>query len=166
MTEQGRVVAVERDSLWIETLSTSSCSGCRLRQGCGQGLLNRYGAERRNHLRVLPGDYSVADFAVNDQVEIGLPDGTLLSTAAIVYMVPLLALLAGVILGSRGGDGPAVLGAALGLGLGFGLVRWYSHHRRNDPDLQARVIHRVATTIAGSASVTVTGSSLNRQDPA
>ena len=39
--EQGRVVAVEPDGVWIETLRRSACSSCAGKSGCGQHLAER-----------------------------------------------------------------------------------------------------------------------------
>ena len=39
LTETGRVVAVDDDGLWVETVRRSTCNACGVRQGCGHGLL-------------------------------------------------------------------------------------------------------------------------------
>lgn len=142
MTERGRVVAVTDDSVWVETVRASTCSGCSARKGCGHGLLNGIGGGRRNYLRVLPGDVPLRDVAVDDQVEVAIPEQVLLSGAAIVYLLPLLTMLAGMLLASSqtSGDGAAIAGAALGLIAGLGLVRLHSLSRRNDPRIQPRLV--------------------------
>lgn len=142
MTERGRVVAVADDSIWVETVRASTCSGCSVRKGCGHGLLNGIGGEGRNYLRVLPGEVSLRDVAIDDQVEVAIPEQVLLSGAAIVYLLPLLAMLGGMLLASAraGGDGAAIAGAVLGLAAGFGLVRLHSLYRRNDPRIQPRLV--------------------------
>lgn len=154
ITERGRVVAVANDSLWVETVRSSTCSGCSARKGCGHGLLSGIGEGRRNYLRVLPGELPLADVAVDDQVEIAIPENVLLIGAAIVYLLPLLAMLAGTLVGSSlsHGDGAAIAGAVLGLVSGLGLVRLHSLVRRNDPHSQPRLVAVVHNSTALAAS--------------
>lgn len=38
LSETGRVVAIDKDGLWVETLKTSSCAKCSAQSGCGQNL--------------------------------------------------------------------------------------------------------------------------------
>jgi sigma-E factor negative regulatory protein RseC len=140
LVETGRVVAVESDGLWVETIRQSTCGSCAARKGCGHGLLNRYAEGRRGYIRVLPGDAGIVDCKVNDQVRISIPEEVILRGSLVVYVVPLLCMLAGAALGATsvagGSDSLAALGAAAGFGLGFALVRWHAWHHRNDRALQ------------------------------
>jgi len=141
MTERGRVVAVDGPGLWVETLSSSACMGCRARQGCGHGLLQQWGARRRNHLYAWVGEQA-ADFDIGDEVDLILPEGVLIASAMVVYLLPLLGMLTGMALAARGGDLAALLGAGLGLGLGFAGVRLHGQRRRHDPRFQVKVLRR------------------------
>lgn len=133
IVESGRVVAVEGDALWVETIRRSTCQGCAARSGCGHGLLNRFGGGRRNRVRVaLPGDRAAGEFQVDDEIEVGLPAPVLLGGIALAYLMPLALLLGGLVAGARWGDGAALAGAAAGLLLGFALARL--HARRSGGD--------------------------------
>ena len=68
LVESGRVVAIEPDAVWVETLRRSTCGACEVRNGCGHGLLNRIGDGRRACLRVLPGPGGTHACEVNDEV--------------------------------------------------------------------------------------------------
>jgi sigma-E factor negative regulatory protein RseC len=46
LTEQARVVALDAETVWVETIRQSSCGSCSARAGCGHGMLN-YGAPRK-----------------------------------------------------------------------------------------------------------------------
>jgi len=69
---------------------------------------------------------------VGDQVIISVADGAVLSGIGVVYLLPLLLLLGGAMLGNlwaaQGGqrDAYAAAGALLGLVVGFVLARWIS----------------------------------------
>ncbi|GHD28358.1 SoxR reducing system RseC family protein [Halioglobus pacificus] len=139
LTETGRVVAVEDDSIWVETIRQSTCGACAARKGCGHGMLNRYASGQRGYIRVLPGDnLKPRDCTVNDQVMIALPESVILRGSAIVYLMPLLLMLLGAALGGYGAasDIASLLGAGTGLLGGLVLVRYHAHRHRDDRSLQ------------------------------
>ena len=155
MLERGRVVAIEEDALWVETIRQSTCGSCSARAGCGQGLLNRLGDGRRNHLRVLLGDCSPQDYRLDDPVEFSVSDNVLLKAAAVVYLMPLASMLVGMGLAHElsGSQGAAAIGALGGFALGFGLVRLHAWYTRNDPRLQPRLVSRMERLEAGAETI-------------
>jgi sigma-E factor negative regulatory protein RseC len=102
--------------------------------------LNRISEGKRGYVRVLPGDQPVEHYKLDDQVLISIPEEIILRGSFIAYVLPLLTMLAGAIAGVRffagHQDVVAVIGAALGLALGFVLVRWHGVRHRQDPDFQ------------------------------
>lgn len=148
MTESGRVVAVEPGAIWVETIRRSSCQSCSARKGCGHGLLESVGSGRPSHVRALPGECDPATIHVDDTVEISIPERVLLSGIAVVYLLPLLTLVAGLMLGGRWGDTGALAGAAAGLLVGFGLIRLHARLTRNDDRYQPVVVACRSTALA------------------
>lgn len=144
LIETGRVVAVDAQGLWVETIRQSTCGSCAARSGCGHGLLNRISHGKRGYIRVLSGAVDSGDCAVDDQVRIGIPEEVILRGSLVVYMLPLLCMLAGaaaaVGLMPQGQDLSAALGAALGFGLGLGLVRWHAWRNRRNTSLQPTLL--------------------------
>lgn len=144
LTETGRVVAVDQDGLWVETIRQSTCGSCAAQKGCGHGILNRISDGKRGYIRVLSGKVATHDCAVDDQVRISIPEEVILRGSMVVYMVPLLSMLAGaaaaVNLLPGGQDLLAALGAAGGFALGFGIVRWHAWHHRHDRSLQPTLL--------------------------
>lgn len=140
LTETGRVVALEQDGLWVETIRKSTCGSCAVREGCGHGLLSRMTDGRRGYIRVLPGEQSLADIRVDDEVVISIPEEVILRGSFIAYIVPLLGMLFGAVSAAswftRGGDLWPLLGATVGLALGLMLVRWHGARHRHDPAFQ------------------------------
>ncbi|MCW2481249.1 SoxR-reducing system protein RseC [Candidatus Symbiopectobacterium sp. NZEC135] len=102
----------------------SGCSGCQSRKTCGTGLLSELGRSAEQALYVpceqplLPGQ----------RVELGISESSLLRSAMLVYLVPLLGLFtgAGLLQSLFANDLAAVLGALLGAALAFILVRGWS----------------------------------------
>ena len=149
LLETGRVVAVEADSVWVETIRQSTCGACAAQKGCGHGLLNRISDGHRSLIRVLPGKVAASDCAVDDEVRIAIPEDVILRGSLIVYILPLLLMLAGAFLGSiwvaANADLGAALGAVAGFVAGFMLVRAPAHRPRNDDSLQPTlegILHR------------------------
>jgi sigma-E factor negative regulatory protein RseC len=140
LTETGRVVALEADGLWVETIRRSTCGTCSAQKGCGHGLLNRISDGKRGYVRVLPGGQAIENYKIGDQVLIGIPEEVILRSSIIAYILPLMGMLSGA-LGAvnwlpGNEDLLALFGAAGGLALGFTLVRWHGARHRLDPEFQ------------------------------
>ncbi len=148
LIETGRVVAVEQKAIWVETIRQGSCGSCAANKGCGHGLLNRIADGRTGYVRVLPGSVSPRRCAIDDQVRIGIPEQVILQGSAVVYMLPLLLMLAGAATGAglmpATAEPVAVGGAVAGLLLGFALVRWHARRHRDDPALQPVLLEILA----------------------
>ena len=140
--ERGRVVAVEDDALWVETIQQSSCSSCSAKKGCGQGLMNSLHDGRRNQVRVFLDGQSAGDYPVGSDVDIAIPESALLGGAFIVYLLPLLTMFVGMAMVSQWyqSDGLAALGAVLGFLLGLMGVRLHAWGSRNNPRFQPKVL--------------------------
>ncbi len=99
MIERARVVAVEADACWVETIARPGCGACASGQGCGGGVIGRLLGERRHHLRlVLPAGLSPA---VDDEVEIGVREHSVLRASVFAYLLPLAGIVAGAVTGER-----------------------------------------------------------------
>lgn len=144
LSEVARVVAVERDSVWVESIRKSTCGSCAAQKGCGHGLLNKMYPGRRNLVRVLPGDCSPEDCRVDDQVVIAIPEEVILRGSLIAYVLPLLLMLGGAALMAslfpQTPDAMAALGAIIGIAAGFALVRWHGVLHRDDDSFQPTLV--------------------------
>ena len=141
ITESGRVVAVEKDSLWVETVRKSTCNSCVAEKGCGQSLIARWGGHA-GYLRVLLQGRDAGRYQIGDQVSIGIAEDVVVKGSLLAYLVPLLALVAGSGLGHGlvGTEVAAVCGAAGGLALGAVVVRWHAHRNRDNERMQPVLI--------------------------
>lgn len=139
--EQGRVVAVEPDSVWVETVRSTACDSCSANKGCGHAVLDRQQAGARARIRVLL-DGKVTP-ALGDPVVIGIPEGALMRGALMVYLFPLLALFAGALVGSSwpvAGTDLSLAGGLAGLLVGFLVNRWYSVSNARNPAVQPQLL--------------------------
>lgn len=143
--QEATVVAREGDHVWVEARRQSTCNGCAARSGCGTGALGGWLPGAVTRLRV-PDPLGVRP---GERVVIGVPEGAVLRGSLLVYLVPLLGLLGGALMGeqlgaflSHTGDALALAGGAAGLLLGFVYARRAGseggHRGRTQPVLVRR----------------------------
>lgn len=131
--ERGRVVAIEADAVWVETIRRSGCHGCAAKPGCGTGLLEDYWASA-SRIRVALGGRDPGRISLDDSAVIGIAENTLAGGALLVYLLPLLSLVLAALAGERlAGEAGAIVGAVLGLTAGAVLVRRHSRRHAADP---------------------------------
>lgn len=153
--ETGRVAAVEPGFAWVETRRQSSCGSCSARSGCGTSVLSRVLGQRTVRVRAL----DRIGAAVGDEVILGLDDGALLRGSFAVYMVPLLALIAGALIAETVapqwgfGDGLVMLGGVAGLAAGFLWLRLFSRRAGADARYQAVILRHAAVPSVPAAVV-------------
>lgn len=139
IVERGRVLAVDQDSIWVRVARRSACGSCASSGECGNGVMGRLLGSRATDIRVRrePGQ-QVND---GDSVDIGIADDAVLSASLIAYGIPLIALLAGAIIGAGldnpGSDSYSMLLGAVGMVAGWMLARTVGQSRfaRSEPTL-------------------------------
>lgn len=151
MIEQDAVVlSVTSAIAEVEVQRSSGCGSCSARAGCGVSLLDRVLGRRaqtmlvRDELGVHPGE----------AVIVGMPEGALLQAAVAAYLVPLVGLLGGALLGELWLGGADVRSAIPlitgGIGLVFGLAvtRVVGRRLGADPRWRAVLLRRRAAPAA------------------
>jgi sigma-E factor negative regulatory protein RseC len=117
--QQGQVISATRDTVAVRLGGTSGCPACNAGKGCGAGIFGRLLNRKPVVLDLSNGLGS----PVGQAVIVGLPESLLLRLVLRLYLLPLLAGLAGAVFGhyiavrnSAGDamvDGAALLGAVL-----------------------------------------------------
>ena len=151
LLETAHVVALESDSVWVETIRQSSCGTCAAQKGCGHSLLNRISASRRNYIQVFSGALEATQCSVDDHVRISIPEQVIVRGSLVVYMLPLVSMLLGAALASTvftvNQDLFAIVGALAGFALGVGLVRWHAWRHRSDKSMQPTLVSFVNSSV-------------------
>lgn len=137
--ESATVVAVEGPFAWVERGRESACGSCSLKGGCGTSVLARVVGNRRARVRAENGIAA----RVGDRVVVGLVESALVEGSVLMYLVPMLALLAGGAfgeflaqrLGHGSGDPLALVGAVLATAAALLWVRGRIHRARFQPML-------------------------------
>ena len=146
--ESGRVVALAPGAVWVETERNSTCSGCSVRGGCGQGLVERLGIRNRRGLILALSDHRLS---VGDTVVVGIRESVLLRGALLVYLFPLIALLASALIASElsAAEPYVVLSGVGGFLVSWLIVRKRSQQTADDPGLQPIVLRAMLATTEG-----------------
>ncbi|MEI7432413.1 MAG: SoxR reducing system RseC family protein [Betaproteobacteria bacterium] len=124
MTEHegiARVVAVEADHVWLEPVQTGGCGACSAAQSCGSNEIGTLA----NRLATKRFFVEARGFAVGEQVAVTFGEQNLVRMATLAYAIPLLTSLslAMAIEFYAGQDTLTLLGAVIGLALGFGITK-------------------------------------------
>ena len=93
--EIGTITAVDKDHIWVETEIKTTCSGCQAKDNCGTGVVAKAFAPKSDKLIFRCHQQA----SVGQKVKLGIPEEALLSASAWVYLLPLLVLIGGALLG-------------------------------------------------------------------
>jgi sigma-E factor negative regulatory protein RseC len=144
LTEVAKVVAVEEDGVWVETIRQSTCGTCSAQKACGHSLLNQVSEKQRNLVKALPGSLHASQYQVGDDVEISIPESVILKGSLIVYLLPLVMMLLGSAIFSQllhsSPEAAAAVGAITGLALGFAAVYWHGLRHKDDAAYQPTLV--------------------------
>lgn len=122
MIEQaGIVVRVDGERAWVETERRSSCGDCSAQAGCGHALLGKTFGRRFTEVQVV----NKADLKPGECVILGVREDALLKSSFAVYLIPLLGLLLGALVGATAVPGMGDLAALLGGVAGFVAGLWW-----------------------------------------
>jgi len=141
LQESGRVIAVDDEGLWVETIQRSACGQCRAKHGCGQRLLASHDSQYTCVKVAFPANYrSRPD--IGDEVSIGIEEHAFLSGVLISYGLPLLFMLFALLLASSFSNHEItyVLSAFGGLLIGGLIVRRFAQTLPGAHCLQAVLI--------------------------
>lgn len=122
--EWATVVSWQNGEALVSCDVKASCSSCASRAGCGSRVLNKLGPQT-THTIVVPSEVPLVP---GQKVELGIAEGSLLGSAMLVYLSPLvgLFLVASLFQVMFGSDLAALSGAVLGGVGGFLIARGFS----------------------------------------
>jgi len=138
--ERAFVVAIDKQSVWVETQRQSACGQCAANKGCGNAVLEKVMGKKRNVVRVT-GDLPVN---IGDEVIIGVNEDAIVKGSLVVYAIPIVMMIVFALLGetiaarslSTGSDLMSIIGAVFGLVLSISGLRWYGSRIKNNATYQ------------------------------
>ena len=122
--EWATVIAWDNGLAQVSCDVKASCNSCASRAGCGSRVLNKLGPQTTHTITVPSAEPLVA----GQKVELGITESSLLGSAMLVYMSPLLGLfvVAALFQVLFGTDIAALCGAVLGGVGGFLIAKGFS----------------------------------------
>lgn len=122
--EWATVIAWDNGMAQVSCDVKASCNSCASRAGCGSRVLNKLGPQT-THTITVP---STEPLVAGQKVELGITESSLLGSAMLVYMSPLLGLfvVASLFQVLFGTDVAALCGAVLGGVGGFLIAKGFS----------------------------------------
>ena len=122
LREWATVVAWHEGIATLRCNQQSGCSGCQSRKVCGMGILSEIKPDNVIEFKV-PIKQEVH---IGQRVEIGIPESSLLTSALLIYCVPLLGLFVGALLANwlSGENTIVMLSGLFGGIIGFLLTRY------------------------------------------
>ncbi|KOC88258.1 SoxR-reducing system protein RseC [Winslowiella iniecta] len=112
MREWATVVSWQNGIATLHSEIKTSCNSCSARKGCGSHMLNKLGPKNAHVMQIA----SEKPLQAGQRIELGIKESSLLGSALLVYMTPLLGLfvLAGLFQSLFHSDLAAAAGALLG----------------------------------------------------
>lgn len=123
--ESGRVVAIDEQAVWVETIRSSACGSCAARSGCGHRTLAGMLTADKGLVRAKDSERLQASLcSINDRVEISIRGSTLTKSALLLYGGPLGLGVALALSQAEKGDLFVATMFFVGLAAGFLFLRW------------------------------------------
>ena len=145
--EIGVVISSQGGMAEVEGQRRSTCGGCAVNGACGTSLIARYFGRRRSLLRA----HNAIGAGPGDRVVLGMPEGALLEASFVAYLVPLLAMIGGAILGDHlaglwapaYAQGMSVLSGFGALAAALWWLRSFGRSKASDERYQPKILRRV-----------------------
>ncbi len=96
LEETANVVNANDEFVWLQVDKQSACGKCNANKGCGTSILAKYFNRHPAQIK-LPNTHNAK---TGDQVIIGLSEQAILKGSMLVYLLPVLTMLAGAIIGN------------------------------------------------------------------
>lgn len=144
--QYGEVAEVTGRFVRVRVQRRSACDRCHLRHGCGAGIF----------ARAFPGGHVDIEFPASrrwrtgEQVVVALPEGGLLRAAAIAYLVPLIAMLAGTLALAAWGEAGSIAGGLGGFAAGCLAARWLGRCAGRGNRFQPVLLEQVPDTVCSA----------------
>lgn len=128
----------------------TSCSHCASQKNCGTGILSK-AVGNKSHQWALKTD---KDVKTGQIVEVGLPEKSLIQFASVVYILPLMMLIAGAIIGqwliapSFGhGEGVTILVSVGFMACGLWLSRFFAKILQSKSEQSVKLLRVIGESI-------------------
>jgi len=126
------IIRLQGKDALVEATQGGGCGNCDSENGCSSGKLSQLFCSKPRRFLVR----NDADAPVGTLVEVAVPDGVLLQSALLMYLLPLVFLIFGAMAAvhwahdASSSDAYSAMGGLIGLISGFLLVKFITARRR------------------------------------
>jgi sigma-E factor negative regulatory protein RseC len=123
--QQAKVVTTDRDTIWLDVERQSTCSACKVKSGCGTGLLEKHVGQRFSRIAVKNDKH--INVVAGQRMQVSISEQHLLKSAMTMYLVPLVMLFifAGMTSLLDVSNALEIFSGLVGLSVGLLIVRFY-----------------------------------------
>ncbi len=137
MKQKAIVIAIDNTTIWLDAERQSICSKCQFKKFCNAKLLDNHIGDNFFKITV---DKQI-NVAVGQQVQLSIPEQSLIQSAFIMYIIPLiimflLTVIAQLLNFSEAGE---FIASICGLAIGFYLIH-IQFQKNNKTDMQAKIL--------------------------
>ena len=133
--ETGKVVKIVDDMVWVETTVTSSCNACAAKSNCGTSAIAKAFSDKS----VINEVENTLAAKLDDTVEIGIPEESVLLGSFYLYLLPLISAILAAIATQfwlsrfiQISEGSVIFATFLGGALGFLIAKQLIDRSDND----------------------------------
>ncbi|HEI8867660.1 TPA: SoxR-reducing system protein RseC [Serratia odorifera] len=140
MKEWATVVSWQQGVALLRCEPKAGCGSCHARSGCGARALNELVPETEHQLRV----HIDQPLEPGQRIEVGIAEGSLLRSAMLVYLTPLIGMMlgGGLLQLWLGSDAAAAIGALVG-GMGAFLLARRLARRLGEQDAYQPIVLQI-----------------------
>lgn len=157
MRSLATVVAVEPGAISVSCQQQTSCGHCASRDSCGTGIVSKAIPGRRHLVKITTTRPQVT---VGDVVEIGLSEQSMLYSAMLVYVLPLLFLILGAVFGqwwfvdlAGGGELGVILTAVASAAIGLLVARRFAKRLEGNSAYKPTLIRVLGSPISSDLAI-------------
>lgn len=145
--ETAIVISCQNMQATLEVQRQSTCGACNAKSGCGTAVFAKTLGKKVSQISI----DNTMNLRVGDKVIIGLPENALLTGSAIVYLLPIIAMILFAMLGqwlssqllSHPSELLVIIFSISGFALAMKLVRYYSQLAKRDERFQPVLIRKL-----------------------
>lgn len=89
------IIAIEDQDAWVESLPQTGCERCDAGEGCGGGIFARIFGNKQFQLKIP----NLLNAGLHEKVVIGISENAITSGSILLYLLPLMGLFTGAVLG-------------------------------------------------------------------
>ncbi|RWX53265.1 SoxR reducing system RseC family protein [Photobacterium chitinilyticum] len=156
MRSLATVVAVDPGIITVTCQQQTSCGHCASRDSCGTGIVSKATPGRSHLVKIV----TQTRVSIGEVVEIGLSERSMLHSAILVYVLPLLFLVLGAVLGqwwfvdlAGSGELGVILTAVLSAAVGLLLARRFAKRLEGNSAYKPSLIRVLGDPISADGAI-------------